>query len=58
MRRSSAAVVALSLIGILIGGAVLASVAEARAGGGRSSGSRGSRSYSAPRAPASPTAPS
>ena len=58
MRHSSAAIVALSLIGILVGGTVLASVAEARAGGGRSGGSRGSRSYSAPHAPASPMAPS
>ena len=58
MRRSVVAVVALSLMGLLVGGTLLASLAEARAGGGRSGGSRGSRSYSAPRAPASPMAPS
>jgi predicted lipid-binding transport protein (Tim44 family) len=51
MRRS---MVAVGLIGLLAGAVVLASIADARVGGGRGSGSRGSRSYSAPRAPASP----
>jgi predicted lipid-binding transport protein (Tim44 family) len=46
------------LIGILAGALVLASLAEARIGGGGSSGSRGSRSYSAPRVPSSPITPS
>jgi predicted lipid-binding transport protein (Tim44 family) len=57
MRRSSVMVVAVSLSGLLTAGAMLASLAEARVGGGGSSGSRGSRSYSAPRAPASPLTP-
>ncbi len=55
MRRS---MVALTLMGLLAAGTALASLAEARVGGGGSSGSRGSRSYSAPRAPASPMTPS
>jgi hypothetical protein len=45
MRRSF---VAMGLIGVLAGSMVLASLVEARVGGGGSSGSRGSRSYSAP----------
>jgi predicted lipid-binding transport protein (Tim44 family) len=36
---------------------VLESLADARAGGGRSAGSRGSRSYQAPSRPTQPTAP-
>lgn len=55
MRRSF---VAIGLIGVLAGGVVLASLVEARVGGGGSSGSRGSRSYSAPRVPSSPITPS
>jgi predicted lipid-binding transport protein (Tim44 family) len=35
----------------------LAAVAEARVGGGSSSGSRGSRSFSAPRSPSTPSSP-
>ncbi len=54
MRRSF---VAAGLIGLLAGSVVLASLVEARVGGGGSSGSRGSRSYSAPRAPSAPLAP-
>jgi predicted lipid-binding transport protein (Tim44 family) len=54
MRRS---IVAVGLIGILAGGVALASLSEARVGGGGSSGSRGSRSYSAPRVPSSPVTP-
>jgi predicted lipid-binding transport protein (Tim44 family) len=48
---------AMALLGLLVGTLALASMAEARAGGGRSSGSRGSRSFSAPRAPQSPATP-
>ena len=55
MRQS---IVAVGLIGILAGGVALASLVEARVGGGGSSGSRGSRSYSAPRVPSSPVTPS
>lgn len=55
MRRT---IVVLGLVGLLAGGAILASAVEARVGGGGSSGSRGSRSYSAPRAPVLPVAPS
>src|SRR5262245_56621408 len=55
MRRRT---VAAGLIGLLAGALVLASLAEARVGGGGSSGSRGSRSYSAPRVPSSPVTPS
>jgi predicted lipid-binding transport protein (Tim44 family) len=55
MRRSF---VAMGLIGVLAGNVVLASLVEARVGGGGSSGSRGSRSYSAPRVPSSPITPS
>jgi predicted lipid-binding transport protein (Tim44 family) len=39
---------------ILLGCWLMASEAQARAGGGRSSGSRGSRSFSAPKAPSAP----
>lgn len=58
MRR---AVVAYGVLGSFVAALALASIAEARIGGGGSSGSRGSRSYSAPRslsAPASPASPS
>ena len=55
MRRSAfvCAVLALFLTTL-----VFAAVAEARAGGGFSGGSRGSRSYSAPRSPSMPMSPS
>lgn len=51
-------IVAVGLIGLLAGSVVLASLVEARVGGGGSSGSRGSRSYSAPRVPSSSITPS
>lgn len=54
MRR---AMVVLGVIGLLMASPVLASMAEARVGGGGSSGSRGSRSYSAPRSPSAPASP-
>jgi len=55
MRRNSiiGAILALFLTSL-----VVTAVAEARAGGGISGGSRGSRSYSAPRSPSAPASPS
>jgi predicted lipid-binding transport protein (Tim44 family) len=57
MRRNSIVGVTLTLF---LASLVVTAVAEARAGGGLSGGSRGSRSYSAPRSPspASPVVPS
>jgi len=54
MRR---AVMVFGMLGFFVGSLVLASMAEARVGGGGSSGSRGSRSYSAPRSPSAPASP-
>ena len=54
MRR---AVVAYGVLGSFVAAWALASIAEARIGGGGSSGSRGSRSYSAPRSPSAPASP-
>src|SRR5213593_2588865 len=54
MKRS--AVVA-GVLALFVVSLALASMAEARAGGGSSSGSRGSRSFSAPRSPSVPSTP-
>jgi predicted lipid-binding transport protein (Tim44 family) len=54
MRRSSIVGATLALF---LTSLVVTAVAEARAGGGLSGGSRGSRSYSAPRSPAAPASP-
>jgi predicted lipid-binding transport protein (Tim44 family) len=54
MRRST---LACGVLALFLASLVLAAVAEARVGGGRSSGSRGSRSFSAPRSPSMPSSP-
>ena len=56
MKRKFALYACLVLVGSMLAGFFLTAEAEARAGGGRTSGSRGSRSYSRPVAPS--TAPS
>lgn len=53
MRRSTLVV---GILALFLTSLVVTALAEARAGGGSSSGSRGSRSYSAPRSP-SPSSP-
>jgi predicted lipid-binding transport protein (Tim44 family) len=55
MRRSAFVCAVLTLFLTTL---VFAAVAEARAGGGFSGGSRGSRSFSAPRSPSTPMSPS
>jgi predicted lipid-binding transport protein (Tim44 family) len=55
MRRG---VIVFGILALFLTAPVLASMAEARAGGGFSGGSRGSRSYSAPRSPSAPARPS
>lgn len=58
MRNKSLLVVIFSLIALVAGTTLIAANAEARAGGGRSLGSRGSRSYSQPVSPYSQPRPS
>lgn len=54
MRKSA---IVCAVLGLFLGSLLLASAAEARAGGGGSGGSRGSRSFSAPRSPSTPGSP-
>lgn len=54
MRRST---MVLGVLALFLASLAAAAVAEARVGGGRSSGSRGSRSFSAPLSPSSPASP-
>jgi len=50
--------IVLGILAVFLGSLLLTSLADARAGGSFSGGSRGSRSYSAPRSPSTPATPS